>query len=331
MTQKNIWYEGIAFPFVGFNPELMRKAYEEFVVNEEDVLTVTFPKSGTNWLIEILCLIRSKGDATQIQSVPIWVRSPWVETVSGYEDLKTMESPRLVSTHLPIHIFPKSIHTTKAKVIYLMRNPRDVLVSGYYFWNYVKFVENTKSLQEYFELFLDGNVTHLPLFPCLDLGPRHFAFCRLPGLFQLPSILPLLSKLHEEAQASVVFGSWFDHVHGWLSLRDQKNFLLLSYEELKQDTRSTIEKICHFLGEKLEPEEINLVLKNSSFQAMKENKMSNYSLLSEVDLIHEGHGSFMRKGISGDWKNHFTVTQAEKFDKVFKEKMADLPQELFPW
>uniref|UniRef100_G1SDB0 Sulfotransferase n=1 Tax=Oryctolagus cuniculus TaxID=9986 RepID=G1SDB0_RABIT len=286
MTQKNIWYEGIAFPFVGFNPELMRKAYEEFVVNEEDVLTVTFPKSGTNWLIEILCLIRSKGDATQIQSVPIWVRSPWVETVSGYEDLKTMESPRLVSTHLPIHIFPKSIHTTKAKVIYLMRNPRDVLVSGYYFWNYVKFVENTKSLQEYFELFLDGNV---------------------------------------------VFGSWFDHVHGWLSLRDQKNFLLLSYEELKQDTRSTIEKICHFLGEKLEPEEINLVLKNSSFQAMKENKMSNYSLLSEVDLIHEGHGSFMRKGISGDWKNHFTVTQAEKFDKVFKEKMADLPQELFPW
>lgn len=237
-------------------------------------------------MIEILCLIRSKGDPTWIQSVPIWVRSPWIETESGFEDLKTMESPRLVSTHLPIHIFPKSIHTTKGKVIYLMRNPRDVLVSGYYFWNFVKFVENPKSLQEYFESFLDGNV---------------------------------------------VYGSWFEHIRGWLSLRDQKNFLLLSYEELKQDTRSTIEKICRFLGEKLEPEELNLVLKNSSFQAMKENKMSNYSLLSEVDLVHEGRGSFMRKGISGDWKNHFTVTQAEKFDRVFKEKMAGLPRELFPW
>lgn len=286
MTQKNLWYEGIAFPFVGFNPELVRKAYKEFVVNEEDVLTVTYPKSGTNWLIEILSLIRSKGDPTWIQSVPIWARSPWVETENGFEDLKTMESPRLISTHLPIRLFPKSIHTTKGKVIYLMRNPRDILVSGYYFWSYVKFVENPKSLQEYFESFLDGNV---------------------------------------------VYGSWFDHVHGWLSLRDQKNFLLLCYEELKQDTRSTIEKICHFLGENLEPEEINLVLKNSSFQAMKENNMSNYTILSEFDLVHEGRGSFMRKGVSGDWKNHFTVTQAEKFDKVFKEKMAGLPQELFPW
>ncbi|ELW71022.1 Bile salt sulfotransferase [Tupaia chinensis] len=97
----------------------------------------------------------------------------------------------------------------------------------------------------------------------------------------------------------------------------------------KLDTRSAVEKICQFLGEKLEPEEVNLVLKYSSFQAMKENKMSNYSLL---------HGQYMnsntlivRKGICEDWKNHFTVAQAEAFDKIFQEKMANLPQELFLW
>lgn len=44
-----------------------------------------------------------------------------------------------------------------------------------------------------------------------------------------------------------------------------------------QDTRSTVE-ICLLLGERLKPEELNLVFNNSSFQAMKESEMSNDSL-----------------------------------------------------
>jgi bile-salt sulfotransferase len=58
--------------------------------------------------------------------------------------------------------------------------------------------------------------------------------------------------------------------------------------------RSTVEKICQFLGKKLEPEELNSVLKNSSFQAMKENSMSNYSLLK--GQYFEENGQLLRKG-----------------------------------
>ncbi|CAI9161362.1 unnamed protein product [Rangifer tarandus platyrhynchus] len=128
---------------------------------------------------------------------------------------------------------------------------------------------------------------------------------------------------------SVVFGSWFDHTRGWMSMRDKENFLILSYEEMKWDTRSAVEKICQFLGKKLEPEELDSVLRNSSFQAMKENNMSSSSLLKGQYL--EENGELLRKGVTGDWKNYFTVAQAETFDKLFQEKMADLPQDLFPW
>ncbi|XP_070489200.1 sulfotransferase 2A1-like [Equus przewalskii] len=114
-----------------------------------------------------------------------------------------------------------------------------------------------------------------------------------------------------------------------MSMRGKENFLILSYEELKRDTRSTVDKICQFLGRKLEPEELNSLLKNSSFQVMKENKMSNLSLLRGQFL--DENGILLRKGTSGDWKNHFTVAQAEAFDKIFQDKMADLPRELFPW
>lgn len=91
-----------------------------------------------------------------------------------------------------------------------------------------------------------------------------------------------------------------------------------------------MQKLCQFLGQKLEPDELNSLLKHSSFQVMKENKMSNYTLLPSNLLDHE-RGSFLRKGIPGDWKTYLTVAQAEVFDKMFEEKMADLPQELFPW
>ncbi|XP_066229974.1 sulfotransferase 2A1 [Saccopteryx leptura] len=285
MSDGFMWFEGIPFPVVDYTPEHLRAVRESFVFKDEDVLTVSFPKSGTNWLIEMLCLIYSKGDPTWVQSVPIWERSPWLENTHGYNTLKDKDGPRLITSHLPIHLFPKSVFKSKTKVIYLIRNPRDILVSGYFFWIISNFVKKPESLEQYFEWFIQGNVA---------------------------------------------FGSWFDHTRGWMSMREKENFLIVSYEELKQDTRSTVQKICRFLGKKLEPEELNSLLKYSSFQVMKENKMSNYTLLRGWLLDGES-GSLMRKGICGDWKNYFTVAQAEAFDKIFQEKMADLPQELFPW
>lgn len=285
MSDGFVWFEGIPFPVVDFTPEHMREVQENFVFKDEDVLILSFPKSGTNWLIEILSLIYSKGDPTWVQSVPIWERSPWLETMYGYKSLKDKEGPRFITSHVPIHLFPKSIFKSKAKVIYLIRNPRDILVSGYFFWIISYFVKKPESLEQYFEWFIQGNVA---------------------------------------------FGSWFDHIRGWTSMKGKENFLILSYEELKQDSRSAVQKLCHFLGKNLEPEELNSVVKNSSFEVMKENKMSNYTLLRGW-LLDQNNGSFLRKGISGDWKNYFTVAQAEVFDKIFQEKTADLPQELFPW
>lgn len=80
-------------------------------------VTIAFPScSGTNWMIEIVCLIQTKGNPKWIQSVPIWKRSPWIEGQYGYELLINREGPRLISSHLPIHLFPKSFFSSKAKV-----------------------------------------------------------------------------------------------------------------------------------------------------------------------------------------------------------------------
>ncbi|XP_037057968.1 probable alcohol sulfotransferase isoform X2 [Peromyscus leucopus] len=230
------WFEGIPFPAILYKREIIKESHDKFVIRDEDTVIVSYPKSGTNWLIEIVCLIQTKGNPKWIQSVLNWERSPWIETKKGLPILINTEGPRLMSSHLPFHLFPKSFFRSKAKVIYVIRNPRDVLVSGYFFLRNTKIIDNPESLGTYIEWFLNGNVP---------------------------------------------YGSWFEHTRNWLSMRENENFLLLSYEDMKKNTRRTIEKICDFLGKKLEPDELDLVLKYSSFQAMKENKMSNFSLVPE--------------------------------------------------
>ncbi|CAO2626951.1 Sulfotransferase 2A1 [Lemmus lemmus] len=110
-----LWFEGIPFPEIGFEKEILEEIGDKFVVRDEDTFILTYPKSGTNWLIETVCLIQTKGNPKWIQSEPIWERSPWIETQSGHEILINKEGPRLASSHLPFHLFPKTFFSSKAK------------------------------------------------------------------------------------------------------------------------------------------------------------------------------------------------------------------------
>ncbi|XP_036290335.1 sulfotransferase 2A1-like [Pipistrellus kuhlii] len=283
MATDYLWIEGIPFHWTTIRD--LRSLRDGFVVRDQDVITLSYPKSGTNWIKEITNLIHTRGDPRWVQSVVSWERSPWIETPEGLELIEKQGDPRFYTSHLPVQFFPTSLFTSKAKVIYIMRNPKDVIISGYHFHKTLKITKNPSSFDEYFEWFLQGNVP---------------------------------------------FGSWFDHVGGWLQMRGKENFLFVSYEELHQDIRAGVEKVSRFLGTELKPEELDSVLQHVTFQAMKDNKMSNFSLVPDIHIDHST-ACFMRKGIAGDWKNQLTVAQTEAFDRVYREKMAGLPPGLFPW
>ncbi|OBS83525.1 hypothetical protein A6R68_22485, partial [Neotoma lepida] len=108
------WFEGIPFPAIRFEKERLEAIRDKFVMRDEDIVILTYPKSGTNWMVETVCLIQTKGDPKWIQSVPIWDRSPWIETQDGYPLIINKEGPRLITSHLPLHLFPKSFFSSKA-------------------------------------------------------------------------------------------------------------------------------------------------------------------------------------------------------------------------
>ncbi|XP_034612551.1 sulfotransferase 2B1-like [Trachemys scripta elegans] len=96
-----------------------------------------------------------------------------------------------------------------------------------------------------------------------------------------------------------------------------------------QDLRGSVRRICHFLGKELSEEQVAAVVENASFQSMKGNKMSNYSQLSDEYMDHQ-NGEFLRKGICGDWRNHLSEAQSQRFDTVYRERMQGLGM-TFPW
>ncbi|XP_078397433.1 amine sulfotransferase-like [Cetorhinus maximus] len=266
-------YKGCNFINNIHHIEQLEELYH-FEMRDSDVVAVTYPKSGTVWMQQILSLIYSDGDAAVVQSKPTMERVPWMEM--PYSNFQTRPSPRLCVSHLPQRFVPAGLKKKNGKVIYVMRNPKDTVVSLYHFQNYVTVLSTPSSFEDFLEKFLEGKV---------------------------------------------VFSSWFDHIHDWYTHRDEFNILFISYEELKQDLRTSVQKICDFLGKKLDDEKLDTVVKQSTFKNMKMNPLVNYENVENKNPS----GAFLRKGIIGDWKNQFTVAQSEKFDRVFQERMKDVP------
>ncbi|XP_063797701.1 sulfotransferase 2B1-like [Pseudophryne corroboree] len=272
-------HRGINFASIIYSQERLEYLENEYRVYDDDVYLVTYPKSGTTWMMEILSLIRSNGDSTWCYKVPNYMRIPWLDVSGvGVQLVDQCESPRYLSSHLQIQLFPKSFFSSKAKVIYTARNPKDVLVSMYHYAHMSHVIKKPHGFDEFMEDFLQGRVP---------------------------------------------FGSWFDHIKGWMQMIDKENFLFVTYEDLKQDHRGTVKKICTFLGKEVDEQTINLVVEHSSFSSMKNNNMSNNSLVPDY-IIDPKNNNFMRKGIVGDWQIHLTQKQREYIDIIYQEKMKDL-------
>ncbi|XP_060700669.1 sulfotransferase 2B1-like [Hemiscyllium ocellatum] len=277
-AQLNIVFEGLLWPSHVHSEESLRYAREEFQVRDDDVFIVTYPKSGTTWLQEILPLVYSNGDLTPVHTVPNWQRVPWLEQKTGKSLLENRPSPRLITTHLTYHMMPKSFYTSKAKVVYVSRNPKDALVSSFHYHGMASFLENPGTFEEFIDKFLEGKV---------------------------------------------MFGSWFDHIKSWWPRKDQDNILFLTYEELLQDMRSALLKLKEFLGKPLSDDAIERIVTQTKFNNMKQNKMSNYSFVPE-ELMDQKKSNFLRKGIAGDWKTHFTTAQTEHFNSVYTQEMKGI-------
>ncbi|XP_070788894.1 amine sulfotransferase-like isoform X1 [Pituophis catenifer annectens] len=271
-------HKGCYFLPVLSSPEKI-DSLESFEIRDDDTFIITYPKSGTVWTQNIVSLILYEGHRDGTENITLIDRAPWLEYNVYFVDLPSRPSPRVICTHLPHYLAPKGLRNKRAKIIYVFRNPKDVLISSYHFYKILTMMETSQEFDAYLEKFLAGKV---------------------------PNSL------------------WLDHVEGWYTHKGDFNILFLSYEEMKKDLRSSVLKICHFLGRELTEKEVDDVVDKATFDNMKADSRTNYASVNPT-LADSSKGVFLRKGIVGDWKNLMTVAQSERFDRVFKERMEKLP------
>ncbi|XP_018414629.1 PREDICTED: sulfotransferase family cytosolic 1B member 1-like [Nanorana parkeri] len=252
---------------------------ENFQARPDDLLVATYPKAGTTWMQEIVDSIMNDGELEKNKRAPTHVRSPFLEICSlffpGVDILNNTPSPRLVKTHLPYELVPKSFWEQKCKTIYVARNAKDNAVSYYFFDLMNKCQPEPGTWDQYVEKFLKGEVA---------------------------------------------WGNWFDHVIGWWNAKDKHEILYMFYEDMKENPKQEIRKVMKFLGKNLSEEALDNICHHTSFKAMKENPMANYSTVPNI-VLDQTVSSFMRKGEVADWMNYFTESQNKMFNAEYEKRM----------
>uniref|UniRef100_A0A1E1XBG4 Putative sulfotransferase n=1 Tax=Amblyomma aureolatum TaxID=187763 RepID=A0A1E1XBG4_9ACAR len=281
-----------------FHEDTLRSVFS-YTPRSDDVFIATYPKCGTTWTQYLILNILRKGDAPKA-ALDFVLASPFMELL-GAEAAEKMIRPGVLKVHLPFQWTP---YSTNSKYICITRNPYDVCVSFYY---------------------------HMKGFTPKSV--KDVSFARFHELF-------ITGKLS--------WGDYFDHLLSWYEQRQNANVLFFTYEMMKKDTTSSVLKLADFLGEAYGKELrkdsalFSKVLDNCSVENMKdvfndsiatllkdllslppEKALKSVEVLRQLETPVEGYHEtepFIRKGVVGDWKAHFTPDQIEKTKVWIKSK-----------
>ncbi|XP_038058380.1 sulfotransferase 1A1-like [Patiria miniata] len=289
-------------------------ALKTYDVWEDDVWVTTYPKSGSHWVMEIVNLILADGNEQTIdrsqQSVPAEFDfteanlgsgpGPRPKPVPQYKEMLTWKAPRVIMTHVTEELMPAQIYQGKGKVIFVIRNPKDAIVSKWHFSRAKGFGPRYEDWDTFLQEYLSGAGTYGTWF-------------------------------------SYVSGFWKKHRHDknflFLMYEDMKKDLKGAVVQIadflgKPLSEDTLNRVVDFSSVKSMKQRFHVNtapaaksgVPNADARAPPPGPSE--TLVPAARASEKiGAPATMRKGIVGDWKSMFTVAQNEAFDEVFRKEM----------
>ncbi|KAF4527039.1 hypothetical protein B566_EDAN001587 [Ephemera danica] len=282
-----------------------------FKVRPDDAWVVTFPRSGTTLMQELVWLIKNDLDFETASKVLLLDRSPQIEHITQitrklqekveaevrgdpvreaiasqvFVDpiplLDAAPGSRTIKSHLPLSFLPPNLLDI-GKVVYVCRSTKDVAVSFYHLGEQVRNLEYVGDFKTFWNYFENNKVWNAP---------------------------------------------YWDHIRDAWEKKDHPNMLFLFYEDI--DMEGTIRKVAAHLNKQLTEAQLKKLAEHMHFDNFKKNTSVN---LEPVLIAHcsKRKNQFIRKGKVGGWGDYFTPEMNARADKWIAENLARIPGFAFP-
>merc|ERR1712071_522404 len=276
------------------NIEACADLRERFELNPYDVIVTTYPKCGTSWLQQIVCLLIHGSDFRgDTMADAAWLEAEASMAANGMQlkeknrtvdELLALPAPgenqsslRAWKTHSPIGTVPwkggfERAKEVGAKLVNVSRNPKDTCVSKYHHTMKLPFLGYNGPFEEFSKMFLEGRGSHNS------------------------------------------FWDW--HKDWWLAKEaNPETILWLHYEDMKKDLEKEIRKVSEFLKLDRTDEELEKVTERCTFTSMKKESDDRNDFASKKNHF--------RSGKSGGWSEMMPPEIIQAFDEKTEEMTTE--------
>lgn len=248
------------------------KANRNFRVYRDDTFIVSYPRSGNTWTRFLIANLVYPYENVSFLNIEKLI--PDTSSQSS-RALKRTARPRIIKTHCYFD------HRYR-KTIYIVRDPRDVVLSNYDFQRKYRQIEDGYPLDRYVDDFICGRLV------------------------------------------SADWGTWRENVASWVYTRGQeKDFLLVRYEDLQDDAVSELGRIAHFLGADGSDSNLRRAVELSSADRMRKlEKQEQDNWIATKNRRKDI--PFVGKAKSGGWKTNLPAACVQQMESAWGDVMNHL-------
>lgn len=257
----------------------------------KNIIIVGYPKSGSTWLT------RLTAELVNCSVYGFW-KAQHKEMAEEGKDRKS--GFKVFKSHHQLYELRNYSEFCKKKIIYVIRDPRDVAISGA---NYFKF-NREKVIRK--------------ITKKVPIGKNYL----------LKALLRILNGEQyriDQMMNAIFFGagdvdhwlriSWKDHYTPYMD----NGLLFIRYEDLLSSPERESERILSYFNLNRDIAYIKKAIGNQSFEKKKEFFIKN---------AETAKASFMRVGKSAQWKQKLTEKQKDKFIEKLSNELYDLKYEI---
>jgi len=255
--------------------------------DKTDIIIAGYPKSGCTWLTRLVA---------ELVGCPVvgLLNSDYDEMAR--EGLDRKSEFQCFKTHHQLHELRGIVTDDRHKVIYVVRDPRDVALSGAPFF----FIVRWPFLVKFFGIFPNGTEIYRKYVNFFVTSKS----CRIERMIH--AVLKGSKQIHHQIPIP-----WAEHYRPYI----ENQYFFVKYEDLLDHPERECQRILGYLGMVRSDLQVREAIENQSFGKRKKEFLKNKDVPK---------AKFLRRGRKEQWRQDLSESQKNMFIRFLKDDLERL-------